>query len=780
MSINGTNNKNFKVSTVGNDVPQNDWASQTTDPTAGMDDLFDMGADGTGAAGSDPIDGWMCGDTVGGAYVDGGSAGAQAWLDSFPPILEDVLAQNENAVNYLDMVMNRYEKAQEDLHALKNEYNAALKSATLTAAETQQILDRLPAIDLALSRCETEMEKCSTMANDLTKVYIDEQRSMKDLNNDNWIGRAFMKGSYFVQYNDDGTTTYIDPISKKPVPCPLMDPDYQAEVFSNNSVVAITDPNDQSVTRDIEDLEITDVFMKLNASKIAESGGNTFGCPIDIGIPEYFWVEREDGEPKLDVDPDHSEAKYVLFNEWDNAGGLKQKIPSDLSKHMQLKVTGVYLRSVECGTVDGEPIYRHVVEFMNDQTLICRISIEGAETMDSSLSSVTTLTDDNVNYVAASSVGVAFHDSNRASPVEFDASGFKSTARHVVPGLAGELGVHKPGDDERGDASFNENLNAFEDKNFKTKEWIDGGWEDVGHGLNGSGTYAYNGLNDRYMPDCDDAETGEGAYATFRSGVFVDGLRGKFIGSTGNDVFNCRGVNEYSDYAKEHLPDKAKEIVKDDAYYSNFVNAAGGNDVVVAGRGDNYVEEATFVWIRESGSMDENFIQLPEMPDWNPLDDNADIAPNQKTFVRVNGGKMNSIGNPHEYNLQNDENADDVPSATENDPSYLDDYYWIAGGSATFANPYDSDVENSAGSSMSSKKLDESFFANAMTDPVAAWTDELLSIPGEGDIDTDIDWEEVMGAKSDLDSEMDSFFGEMFGDFNSFVGEQQEEEVAGF
>jgi hypothetical protein len=301
----------------------------------------------------------------------------------------------------------------------------------------------------------------------------------------------------------------------------------------------------------------------------------------------------------------------------------------------------------------------------------------------------------------------------------------------------------------------------------------------VGHGLNGSGTYAYNGLNDRYMPACDDAESGQGAYATFRSGVFVDGLRGKFIGSTGNDVFNLRGVNEYSDYAKEHLPEKAKEIVKDDAFYSNFVNAAGGNDVVVAGRGDNYIEEATFVWIRESGSMDENFIQLPEMPDWNPLDHNADIAPNQKTFVRISGGKA-SIGNPHEYNLQNDEDADDPNSAEANDPSYLDDYYWIAGGSAKFGNPIDEDVLNSAGSSMSSGSLDASFFANAMTDPQMAWTDELLSIPGEGDIETDIDWEEVMGAKSDLDSEMDSFFGEMFGDFNSFVGEQQEEEVAGF
>ncbi|MFH1830960.1 MAG: hypothetical protein ABH871_09330 [Pseudomonadota bacterium] len=780
MSVNNTNN-NFKVSTVGKSTPQDEWATQTTDPKAeGIDDLFDMGPEGSSGStqNSNPIDDYTLGEIQNGTYTTGADADGAMWLESFPPTLEEVMAGNENAVNYLDLVNQRYEKAKEDLHALKISYEQAIASGTLIADEIKVINERFPLVDQALARCGAQMDKITELSGEREKIFIQEQRSMKDLNNDNWIGRPRAEGSYYLNYNDDGTITFVNS-EGVPVAAPLMDPEYKAKLLDNDSLSVIA--ADQSITSGNEDLATTDVFLKLSESSLNNS--NTFGAPIDIGIPEYFWVERADGDDvvdsvhKMEFDENQTEWKMALYNEWDSAGGLTQKVPDDLSKYAQVKVTGVnvYSELIEEKTADGDPLYRHVVEFKNGEDLITRISIEGFET--SKDLPVATDMDGGGKYVAASSVGIAFHGADSASPKEFDASGLISTGRHIVPSLAADLGISSPGDGGQGDTSFGDNIGAFSERDFLTTEWIGLEWKETSHDLDN-----YDGSNDRYLSPSDDSN-GEGPYATFKTGVFITGIRGDIKGSSFNDVIVTLGVNEYSDYANEHLPDDAKQIAKGDASYSNFVNANGGNDIVKAGRGDNYISEATFVWINDCKSQDENFIALPDMPVPTALKDNVKTAPNQRTFVHVNGGHS-QIYNPVEYNIKNDANANDEDQVEANDGSYKDDWYEITGGgSAEFGNINDGDLdycqEQGAIAPASGNGFDKTFFENAKSDPNAAWYDELTSVPDPDEMDLDIDWDEVMGAKTDLDAEMNSFFDQMFGDLNSFIGEYQEEQQTG-
>jgi len=781
MSINGANNNKFKVSTVGHNMPHDDWAAQTTDPTAGIDDLFDTGPDGTGqAGGSDPFDAWMCYETTGGVYNNYGGNSVDAWISDFPPSLENVLAQNENAINYLDMVRNRYEKAKEDLHALKETYKQAIQSGTMTSDELQEINNRMPALDAALSRCKSEMDKCSEMATEQARNYIEEYKCMTDLDGNKWIGRPFVEGSYYVQYNDDGTTTYIDPISKKAVPCPIMDPEYSAEIVANNSLIAI-DESDSKVDKGT--LGIADVYLKLNESALSNS--NTFGCPIDIGIPEYLWVEREDGTYKTDFFGESSEEKMVLYNSWKNDSGLSQNVPEDLSKYMQVKITRAVVHSIQCGTTsDGDALYSHVVELYDkDDVFISRISIEGTEAVghDSVNTGLVSEGYSPGGYIAASSVGLAIHDANRASPLELDCTRVESTGRHVTQNLESIIGSKKPGN-EQGNMTYNENIDLFAKKNYSSYHWDsdEGEWDTKNHELNEDGaSYSYGSCNDRYLPPDKNVKVGDGPVTTLLSGVHVSGLRGKIIGSRHNDVIVCPGVNEYSDYALDHLPDDLKETAKGDPFYSNFVDCQGGNDVVKVGRGDNYVLQATFLWHENGGPQDDLFVQFPDQTSGLSTDANADISPNQKTFLHFDGGHA-AVYNPHEFIASDYTDSESKEEVEAMLPCTEDDWYEKVHGSIEFGNPSDPDVINSIGTTNNTDVFNKDHITQAMEDPEAAWYEALTSVPGEGDIDTDIDWDEVMGSKTELDAEMDSFFGEMFGDLNSFIGEYQEEQMTGF
>jgi len=378
-------------------------------------------------------------------------------------------------------------------------------------------------------------------------------------------------------------------------------------------------------------------------------------------------------------------------------------------------------------------------------------------------------------YIAASSVSMAVTGLERGSPIQIDASQMVSTCRKVYDGtgedsLESQLGISKP-DDERGAYAYDESVGNLTDKNHRRKIWsadvqdwvddpVDPGFETDDH--------AYGSYSERYISSANQPSDGS-SFTTNNSGLAIAKVRGDIIGTQYNDIIMTMGVNELSDYAKEHTPDDQKGIAKDDAFYSNFVSGGNGNDVVIAGRGDNYIRDAAFVWINDCGAQDENFIALPDMPISGVGTTNQKVAPNQKNFVHVNGGKS-KIYNPIEFDVKN--HTGETPTeAQENDGSYHDDYYEIISGSAEYANPDDEGVVDNPSHSTGTTTFDRSFIETAMGDPYDSWYDQLIKLRDIPEDWQTMDFSDVLGAESELADEMNSFFDAWFGEAAQFAGE---------
>ncbi len=762
MPITGVN---YKVNSIGTSSADGGVGSEAT---SGVDELFDSPLfDETGSSsqsqGADAMDDMSA--YMGGTNGAADAAAGAAWLADFPPTLEEIIAGNEKAIDYLDLIVQRYEKAKDDLWALKLKYEEAQASGQLTADEAKVITDRLPLIDAAISRCGNEIDKCYQKSSDLEKTYVEEFRCMKDLDNDGWIGRKFAKNSYKIELDEDDLPVYFafDGVSFTAVPCPIMDPEYQAEVFSGSGLVRC----EQSPSGKAPD-SITDVYMQLTEGALQNT--NAYGCPIDVGVPEYLWCAKDlNGTPETPykTEFDGGEAHAVLAGGWVEGNGLTQAPPEDLSKAIQVKVTGVTVRSVEAGfDSEGNAVYHQVIEFKHGEDVLCRIQVEGCEVSGANPAACSV---DGRNYVAASSVGIALHDSNRASPVIVNCEDLQSTGRHAFADIENTLGINGPGDGDRGDRSYNETVGQFRDKDYTNYTWNNDPevqeWEENEHNFD-DGTYAYGASNDRYMP-ASESEPGDGeGCKTYNTGVFITGLRGDITGSRFNDVIQTRAVNDYSQYALDHMPASRREIKKDDPFYANFVNCGnGGNDIVVASAGDNYILDATMVWVNGSGAHDENYIAMPEMPGEDAATGNKSASPNQKNFVHLDGGKS-YVSIPDEGTF-GDTDGTTTTDVTKNDGSYLDDWYEVEEGSVQYGTPNDSDVVNSPDSkhgNTNSFKRDLIEKAKTDTGVYDEFYDALTEVPNPEDSLPEVDWDEVNSQKSALDEEMDSFFGEMFGE----------------
>lgn len=785
MSISGVN---YKVSTVGKGQSTDVVDEQQQNQNQQIDDYFEdafsnpAGGSSTGssqAASGDPLDSYTTGDVEGGAVTDDPYAGGSSWMHDFPPTLEQVVAGNETAMQYLDLVSARYEQAKSDLHELIASYEAALPTAT--ASQKELLLQRIELATRAIGRCDEELAKVDEKMGQQAEIYVSEKRQMKDLNNDGWIGRPFFEDSFYCQYNDDGTITYLDPVTRRAVPCPIMDPDYSAQLTSNDNLQRI----DASQAMDDPEGNVYDMYLQLTEAALTNVGESNFNCPIDIGIPEYLWVERDETRQNglgWATDFDNGQDKARIYDEWETSGGIRQKVPADLAGYVQVQITGVDVKSVPSGlTVDGDPdqpLYHHVIEFKNGDNVIARIRIEGFET--SNFPPVAVDTDAGSTYVAASSVGIALNGDLRASPVELNASGLMSTGRHVVDGLENQLGIRRP---NSGSArrSYDENIDAFSERVQETEYYdvdvegtaeednisADGDWQSRTHDFT-EGDYGYAGSNDRFIPR--GMSPGENdSLATYRTGIFIRGVRGDITGSRYNDVIQTNGVDEFSDYAEGHLPEERQQIVQGDPYYNNRVNSMGGNDVVVAGKGNNYILNATFVDIQDSNTGDENMIALPEIQLHDADIGNPTRKRNPKCFVDVaGGGSTVHIYNPSEsYSRGDSEEEEEAWLGADND-----DYIHVGAANAVYFNPDDNDIHDDGGDP-TGDSINVTFdsIVEAAATPMDEWYDELTKTPEVNEEDIGATWDEVMAAKSSLDDEMNGFFEEMFGGIDSLFGD---------
>lgn len=752
--------KSFKTVTGNVSSPTNGVTPE--EEAARQEELIDEYFSGPTAAeespplpsNSRPVNDYTYGDVQGDTAVHASQSSDVAdWLTNFPPTFEEVIANNENAVNYLDLLRTRYEKAKEDLLTLKRTYEAEI-AAGAPASRIEELNSYIKLIDAALGRCNAEIEKLDRQAAGMEAKYIEELRDLKDYDNNHWVGRPGANGSFYVKYDKEGNAIFYDPKTRRAIPNPMMDPDYSPKLLDNDGIQVIT-KEEATVT---EQSSESDIYLKLTETALnrADWGDNIYQTPIDISIPEYIWVEKNgDGngqDPYKTRFSNNTVESRMVMAKWSNDGGLHQEIPADRSRFMQVQVTGVSIRSEESGYTDGNgnPLFNTIIELLSGDIngadpIAGRIQIEGFETR-SNLAAATPLSSG--YYVAASSVGISINGEKRASPVQVDASQYNSTARHIVGNsvdqVASALGVSRPNDGANGDDAFDENLGAFAD----------------------GPEYTYNGTNDIYV-SYDDKAGNDSAQLSNATGVFVRGIRGDITGTRYNDLIMTDDVNSPNDYAKEHMPKNKKPIANDEAFYNNRVDMQNGNNVWIGGRGNNFVFGVTFAWVRESNRGDENYLTMQEVFPTNEGTEAENRSKNPRLFAHSYSGTT-YLYNPEEQTPSDLEGETPEEVKANAEKTNYDDYFDLRGNIQAYR-PEDSDLvqeANKAGPDLEG-------IQTAATEPMQKWLDALLRVKEPDEEMLEVSAEEIDGQKTILDDEMNSFFDTMFGEVEGFAEERK-------
>ncbi|NLD27283.1 MAG: hypothetical protein GX659_00560 [Myxococcales bacterium] len=792
--------RTFKAHRI--EADKNKSASKTAEADQSTIDYFEnafggeYSADGSGSTAftgnSNPLDDYTCGDISNGQVSSDPSADSLDWLASAPPTLNDLLAKDERAVAYLDIAKAKYEKFISDMETLKASYKQALDSGTLGASEIALISKRMELVNAAIGRGNQEIENTKKMEMTLDANYKNELVNGKDLNNDGWIGKPFQAGSYIVQKNDDGTTTLVDPVTKKAIQCPFFDPEYKPMLASENSAVKMVDISDVygsdnasgEITKDSKGNYVRengnfDLCMEIDPSKLDKTSGNYLGAAVDIGIPQTIWVKR-DPESKRDsfsyIKDGDGSLKMEAYDKWNADGGIHQEVPGNISKYMQVEITEAFLTSHDSGVTDlsGNNLYYHILELRNGMDVVARIRIGGK--MEKSAISAKCM---NGDYTAASSASIALNGSMRTRPVKIDAGQFISTCRHQIDEgkLIDELGIKKPAasDKTNADMAFMETLGAFTGTSQVAKtfdptknEWVD----NTETGYNFTDFYT-TGISDCYVPEST-LPTKEDPLRSFQTGVIMYDVRGAITGSNYNDIIKTLGANEYTKYAEGQIPEDLRNLRPGDAFWNNVVEANGGNSIVVAGKGNNTITNASLVWIDAQGSNNcTNIVQIPSLHSA----ERGEKGSNPKAYVKIIGGTEAYISNPEEYNSAN--HANDKPENGEAEydrwkNSYDDDFFDVT--SSQIYSLHDFCEKEWGGRGIPPGKgnqvPDEVMMVSTMVRDAKEKIENELN--KEADINSDIleaSWENVMAEKTMLDDEMNGFFSKMFGEMSTFEEE---------
>lgn len=665
----------------------------------------------------------------------------------------EILASKEEAVNNLDLIRKRYEKAIQDLMTLQETYEAEISAGGTTAARLEELHAYLDLIGKALGHLDTEIQKVDQLAARLEVDYENEKRAGLDLNGDQWIGRPRASGSLYIKYDEDGNPIYLDPDKKLPVSNYVLDPDLSPELIRGDGITMIS----KEEAKNGKEGDEADVYLRLDERTLTNlSPDNTFQTPLLFRPMEYLWVRRNgDGEG---TDPYREKIRRsgeVVMDAapWSSDGGsIHQDVPADKSQYMQVLVTEMKLRSVPSGQVDqrGQPLFDTVVEYLHDKRLVSRVRIEGFS-VAAKIPPAAQLKDGSF-YVAASSVGVGIDGSGRSSSIKIDASEYNSTSRHVVDDLARKLGIQKPGDGGDGDKSFEENINAFSDSD-SDYEYTSAGGQDY---------------HDAYVPFDDKCEKKD--RLSNATGVFIQGVRGDIMATKYNNVVWSAGVNSPNDYAKEHLPKKIKPVEKGDADYSNSVDLqGGGNNIWVGNRGDNFVFGATLAWVAESNSSDTNYLGMQEV---DPIFEGTEIEKppkNPRLFVHAYSGTT-YLYNPHEI-TPSVLPGEDPKEVEKKARAFVDDDYFDIRGSYNAFDPSDQDLVNK--SNGVGKQLDLAGMRSERARAMEGWMDALLKVAEPDGTEVPVDWGEIDGADKENQDELNAFFDEITAGADELLGEQQ-------
>jgi len=784
------NTKTFKIGTVdpSTQMPQeNQVDPQPDDVESQVKALFEDDTttpEPEGTVPTNPFDDYIFDDPL--ATPEDPSLDS---LRNFIPDLEDVLAV-EGAFQNLDLIETRYKNARADLIAISDNLYSIMDQ--VSPAELDIIQQKLEMINTDLIiRCDENLNKLAPLQESRNSVYAFELLCLRDANDDGYIGDPHSPNSILVTTDADGRIRYMDPITKTEIKTPIFDPEYSAKITTDDSLSIIEDPSEAwgnpTISSDGDgatepDEPLADLYLRVN--ELRESYDNDFNAAIDIGVPQYLWVEANEFTPKMRED---EEGFAIPANLWSTDGGLHQIVPENKTGLVQVRVARVEVSSEDIGIkdVDGNKLYHTVVKYFDaDDEQILSMRIEGYV---GDGPAACTLEDDR-SYVAASSLGTAIHGSDLNTSMEVDGSKFKSTGRHIISQDAGDvrrlLGVTMPGDENtRGGMAARETLSLFEGASFQTHFWDtdDTSSSPVMSGVvnhnDADGSFGdadpYGQYHDRYMQELPKEND---TLRSFTTGLFITGIRGNIIGSDNNqaDFVIIPSVHEYenSEYALNHrLPSVEETKPGDDLYSSTFEGRGGNNLVFQRGNGNLCATGISWAWV-EGTRYDEIDISVTkpkttiDITDVAKDDDDFDIR-DPKNFVWIEGVDKGRVLDNSEGRSNGNENWD---------LSRRDDYYHIDAALIKVYDTDDHDVEDFE--RLSPENTYDGEEGEALKERATAITD---AIKGFDTFDTPIDTsailEERTGAAAENETEVDGFFSALFGDYSEFDNERIEDEI---
>jgi hypothetical protein len=753
---------------------------------------------------SNPLDAYMFNDTHGLKANVSGDTGLNTLLDNFPPTLEQVRQADPRVDMMLDVVLNLYIQSAEDLRTYRQELVNMQQEAALPVDEQAIVSDKIQAIDACLVRIEIEKQLCSAELDSLdNNIYWVELQTGDDMNGDGWIGRPGAPGSFGVTFTASGKKVYIDPITNQVLPNPpLMMPNLDLQVFRGNGfIVDGFQPPEGHPEVDLT-IELIDPAGSNGTFDASFTDESRFNTASEIMSTEFFWVETDSPfTPKMKSKGDEFEdymapAAFEMGTTENGVAYIRQAIPEDRSRYMQVRVAKITVETYELPGLDGG---NHIVTYKDaEDNIIARICIKGFEGGDPNMPWT-----DSLGNGFASSFGLAINMDGSFTEKLVDLDGVISTARHVVGD--GELAAALEGlpdgstmGQTEGYESYNDNMAIFEQANPLTTGFDLTTYQTISHQRDGTDqglARDISWVHDAYMPPEDMASKMNGNAREnhdWGSGVYVygEGARGHFIGTKYNDIFmladvhNIMSREEYTDvYSNLEATDRA------DPLYQSVVIAGAGNNILRAYGGDLYAEGITLSWI-DANHDDNVYIktQGPENQLSADFDDqgNVESAPiNYLNYVHVDAqGGIVHIANP-------DENVADLvsESSSDNNQTYdwqeapwahsmLGDYYDINAGTVGFTNLDDPDVINSVGS-MSLSGPDGGL--NGMhdwRDAAIAEIEDAITRQGIDEIDESElqalrdGWTSSYGVHTQqLQQEMDEIFGTIFGDTDSIMNE---------
>ncbi|MBI4126053.1 MAG: hypothetical protein HY465_01020, partial [Deltaproteobacteria bacterium] len=630
----------------------------------------------------------------------------------------------------------------------------------------------------------------------------------RDINGDHFWGNPTDPNAVIERVDEEtGEITYIDNASGRPIHNPIRNPNYEPKLFGGT--LRVSDVNTETNEIDLELLEPSRDRMYE-----AEFRQTVF-------VPEVVWVRRAEGTREAEYN-DLGDLIPYLPESYTDDPGSRQPIPEDKSRWMQVKITKVEVISdIDEGTTDdGTELKGHRVVFYATDTegapsRVLTLNIRGFDSGDPSYSPGAALMSDGNYYVAPSSLGFRITgDGTRVSPVEVDASGYKSTGRHryenlsdlapqldgaepAQPGGVAEV-IEPDGDDEDDDPerlgitpndrarhSWDDNLSLYtgdvtyyhrysraETEAAAEDEENEGPWDHWWSGTQESRSYSYSEdgvvryhdsfVSDDMEPGLDSEDDDEGnPYSTYRSGVRIDGLRGILNGSRFNDVIVVPEANQ--DFSNDEvlsgfLPRHRDQLKSTDPEYQTVIEAGGGNNAIIGGAGNYNISGATFLWL----DLDDADTALIQTPDTTATQDGGiDTRRNPWTYLRVRGGQDVYVYNPDE--TATDDQTDTARYAAQND------FYDIER-NAHYANPTDEDLSLQQRGGSTGSWHDTAFYSEDASRARGEITESINRIPDLADQEAVAQeyWNEMGGPAAENEEEMDAFFGEMFGTIEEF------------